>query len=173
MIDFKNIEYLKNGNSRQKMAYSDLMELKIFEKLKKFNPLLTGTIPIEIDLPESDLDIICQCENHNEFTVLLSNFFSDYDDFEIKTYFRDEVETTVARFRTENFLIEIFGQNISTEEQNAYMHMIAEYNILRKNNFEFRNKIIQLKSEGFKTEPAFAKLLGLDGDPYKELLKFF
>ena len=63
MIDFKDIGYLKNGNLRQQNAFDVLSELDIFEKLKEYNPILPGTIPIEIDLPKSDLDIICECKN--------------------------------------------------------------------------------------------------------------
>ena len=36
----------------------------------------------------------------------------------------------------------------------------------------FRRQIIDLKKQGLKTEPAFAKLLALTGDPYVELLSF-
>jgi hypothetical protein len=69
--NFRNIEYLKFGNERQKLAYSEIRKLHIFEKLKKYNPILTGTIPIEIDLPESDLDMICECKKHLEFSAFL------------------------------------------------------------------------------------------------------
>lgn len=57
MIDFTTIAYLKLGTPRQKRAYAVLKALRIFENLKQYNPILMGTIPIDIDidLPESDL----------------------------------------------------------------------------------------------------------------------
>jgi hypothetical protein len=71
----------------------------------------------------------------------------------------------------EEFPIEIFGQNKPTIEQNAYRHMIAEYKILEEKGEEFKQKIIELKKQGIKTEPAFGMLLGLE-NPYEDLLKF-
>ncbi|WP_050009687.1 DUF4269 domain-containing protein [Flavobacterium sp. B17] len=62
MIDFTTINYLKTGNQKQKRAYEILTKYRIFEKLKDFSPLLAGTIPIEIDTEESDLDIICEVD---------------------------------------------------------------------------------------------------------------
>ncbi len=50
--------------------------------------------------------------------------------------------------------------------------MIKEYEILEKEGEEFRKQIINLKEKGWKTEPAFAKLLGLKEDPYLELLNY-
>ncbi len=49
--------------------------------------------------------------------------------------------------------------------------MIVEHRILEQKGIEFRYKIKKLKSNGIKTEPAFAKLLKLEGNPYDELLK--
>ncbi|MGL4365226.1 MAG: DUF4269 domain-containing protein [Cetobacterium sp.] len=37
---------------------------------------------------------------------------------------------------------------------------------------KFQDKIVSLKRAGIKTEPAFAKLLELNGNPYEELLNF-
>lgn len=169
--NFRNIEYLKSGNERQKLAFSEIKKYKILEKLEKYNPILTGTIPIGIDLPESDLDIICECENHSEFSAYILQEFSNQRDFKIYSIIQNGIESTVANFKTENFLFELFGQNIPTEKQNAYRHMVIESRILKAKGFEFKQKIMDLKSSGIKTEPAFAKLLGLDGDPYIELLK--
>nr|WP_276169229.1 DUF4269 domain-containing protein [Zobellia alginiliquefaciens] len=171
MIDFKNIDYLKQGNSRQQSAYAVLVKHQVFEKLEKYSPLLTGTIPIEIDLPESDLDIICQCTDHREFEGFLKKHFGKEKDFSLTTATQNGMDTTVAIFKLDNFEIEIFGQNLPTEKQNAYRHMIIEHRLILKKGSDFRQAIIELKSKGLKTEPAFAKLLGIKGDPYVELLK--
>ncbi len=170
MIDFKNISYLQTGNQRQRLAYADLMELNTFEKLKNYNPILTGTIPIEIDLPDSDLDIICQCKDHNEFSKKLTKLFGEENGFSIHSREIKGTKTTIGRFKTKHFPIEIFGQNIPAEQQNAYKHMIIEHQILQR-KLDFKAKIIELKTNGLKTEPAFAELLGLSGNPYEELLK--
>nr|WP_282144523.1 DUF4269 domain-containing protein [Cellulophaga baltica] len=171
MVNFRTIEYLKSGNERQKLAFSEIKKHKVLEKLKKYNPILTGTIPIEIDVPESDLDIICECQNHSEFKAYLLDQFSQKKDFKVYSILQNEIESTIAEFKTDNFLFEIFGQNIPTERQHAYRHMIIERNILEEKGFEFKQKVKDLKSSGIKTEPAFAKLLGLEGNPYIELLK--
>jgi hypothetical protein len=49
--------------------------------------------------------------------------------------------------------------------------MIIEHRVLIEKGEKFRQEIIKLKRQGLKTEPAFAKLLGLDGNPYEALLK--
>jgi len=84
MIDFEKIDYLKNGSERQKSAYQILTKYRILEKLADFNPILTGTIPINIDIPESDLDIICYWTNKIEFIALLKKFFSKELYFSLK-----------------------------------------------------------------------------------------
>ncbi|WP_157447956.1 DUF4269 domain-containing protein, partial [Chryseobacterium sp. MOF25P] len=80
-------------------------------------------------------------------------------------------EFLVCNFKLEEFLIEIFAQNKPTIQQNAYCHMMAEYKILQEKGEEFKQKIIDLKKKGIKTEPAFGLLLGLE-NPYEDLLKF-
>lgn len=170
-IDFTNIEYLREGNERQQRAYIELTNLLIFEQLRDYNPILVGTIPIDIDLPESDLDIICHCSNHLKFADTLKLLYSSKDSFRMKISTWNELKSTIATFQSGGFEIEIFGQDCPTENQNAYRHMIIEHKVLNMKNDKFKAEIIQLKQEGLKTEPAFAKLLGLNGNPYEELLK--
>ena len=49
MHRFDDIAYLKNGSDKQRRVWQLLISHGIFEKLAPFDPLLTGTIPIEID----------------------------------------------------------------------------------------------------------------------------
>lgn len=66
-MNFDNIEYLQNGNDRQRQAYSTLSDNQILPKLKRYDPILVGTIPINIDIENSDLDIICCFADKREF----------------------------------------------------------------------------------------------------------
>lgn len=174
MIDFTKINYLKNGNERQKRAYEVLTRYQIFEKLKNYSPILAGTIPIEIDIEESDLDIICEVDLNFEKDFLEELSFKKIVPAEIEVTVEnimiENEKAIVMNFRLEEFSIEIFGQNRPVTKQNAYLHMIAEYKILQEKGEDFKQKIIKFKKKGIKTEPAFGILLNLE-NPYEDLLK--
>ncbi|WP_028891712.1 DUF4269 domain-containing protein [Tenacibaculum sp. 47A_GOM-205m] len=173
MINFKDIIYLKEGTIRQKEAHKVLLELNLFELLKNFNPILAGTIPINIDVESSDLDIICQSENHEDIVKVVREKHGKLPGFEVKTIpSYKNLKTTIITLEYKTFPIEIFVQNKPSEEQDSYLHMLIEYQILLKNNEDFKSEIIALKQQGLKTEPAFAKLLGLEEDPYEALLNY-
>ncbi|URC14595.1 DUF4269 domain-containing protein [Flavobacterium sp. B183] len=172
MIDFTTIDYLKNGNNRQIQAYEILTQHHILSDIAEFEPILAGTIPIAIDIESSDLDIICYWKNKTKFIEKLHVAFGSKNNYTIRETMIDNRESIIASFRIDFFEFEIFGQNIPTQQQNAYLHMLIEHKILQSKDENFRSKIIQLKQKGYKTEPAFAFLLGLNGDPYAELLKY-
>lgn len=172
MIDFGTIEYLKNGNQKQLQAFEILTRNKILINLAEFDAILVGTIPIDIDIENSDLDIICYWKNKTDFTEKLNSVFEKENDFSIREAIIDNKESIIANFKIDNFEIEVFGQNIPTKDQNGYKHMIIEHEILQSKGKNFRLEIIKLKQNGYKTEPAFAFLLGLKGDPYVELLDY-
>jgi len=171
-MNFKNIEYLQFGNDRQRRAYSILTQNQILLKLKSFDPILVGTIPLNIDIKGSDLDIICNFSERGVFEESIINNFGSERSFVIKKLENLDSSAIVAHFIIEGIKIEIFGQTIPTKEQLGYRHMIVENKLLTKYGEKFRQQIIKLKRLGYKTEPAFAKALGLEGDPYQELLKF-
>lgn len=171
-MNFDTIEYLKNGAYRQIQAYDILNLKKIFIKLEKYEPILVGTIPLKIDIASSDLDIICCFYNREKFVESVKNSFGNEPNFTIKEIINDEILAIAASFQADEFKIEIFGQNIPTKQQLGYRHMIIEYNLLQQYGEAFRQRIINLKNKGFKTEPAFAMELNLEGDPYISLLKY-
>lgn len=174
MIDFTKLDYLKIGNERQKRAYEVLKKYRIFEVLEHYSPILAGTIPIEIDVEGSDLDIICEVDFNFEEDflddIIWSKMIPMNVDLKAKCLHINGEKSLVINFKLEEFPIEIFAQNKPTIAQNAYRHMIAEYKILQENGKEFKQKIIDLKKKGIKTEPAFGVLLGLK-NPYEDLLK--
>ncbi|MBZ4037040.1 DUF4269 domain-containing protein [Flavobacterium sp. 17A] len=172
MIDFTDITYLKTGNQKQQLAFEVLTKHKVLENLADFDPILVGTIPINIDIENSDLDIVCCWKNKSDFIEKVKALFKNKKDFSIRENLINNRESVVANFYIDAFEIEIFGQNVPTKEQNGYKHMVIEDQILRSKDENFRLEIIKLKKSGIKTEPAFGLLLGLKGNVYEELLAY-
>ena len=167
--NFKDIYYLKNGNHKQKESYKILTKININNILKEYTPILVGTIPLGIDVENSDLDIVCQVYNFEVFKDILINNFSKYESFNIKY---KEKNIVICNFIVDKMEIEIYASNVESYKTNGYRHMIVEYKLLNLYGESFKEKIIKLKKEGIKTEPAFAQLLNLKGDPYEALLEY-
>jgi hypothetical protein len=172
MMNFSTIDYLKNGTPKQIQAFEVLTRNKVLTNLAEFDPILVGTIPINIDIENSDLDIICYWKNKTEFIDKLNSVFGDKSEFKIRERLINNQESVIANFKIDDFEIEIFGQNIPTKNQNGYRHMIIEHEILQSKGENFRLEVIKLKQNGHKTEPAFGILLGFKNDPYRELLDY-
>lgn len=169
-INFRDIHYLSKGTAKQQKAHAVLVKHHIMEKLAAFDPILVGTIPICIDTDKSDLDIVCYFSDKETFRKQLEACFGNERNFEIQELDRFNAETILVGFKLDGFEFEIFGQNIPSTEQNGYKHMLIEHQILLQKGEVFRQEIIRLKEQGIKTEPAFAQLLQLEGDPYEALL---
>lgn len=148
-----------------------LKELGIFEHLASYDPVLAGTIPLDCDIPGSDLDIICCCRDLDALTGLLRRLWGHMPGFRIARKMRDGEDSLVCDFETPSFPIQIFAQNRPTHQQNAVRHMLAEARLLAQGGETARQAIRKLKMQGLKTEPAFATYFGLPGDPYQALLE--
>lgn len=170
-MDFKQIDYLNEGNRKQKIVFQLLSSSGILPTLANFTPTLAGTIPIAVDTDKSDLDILCYWKDKNEFVRAVLSF-EDELDFDLSVKKINNLETVVGRFVKEGFQIEIFGQNRPVQEQEAYRHMLIEHQILLEKGNSFREKVIALKKTGFKTEAAFTFLLNLKGDPFISIFDY-
>ncbi|GAB3796372.1 DUF4269 domain-containing protein [Spirosoma humi] len=171
-VHFDTLDYLKTGNTRQKQAYSILTHHKIMDKLVRFTPILVGTIPIDIAIDSSDLDIICCWDDKQAFQATVLDSFNGHTGFRVHDYSEHNTDYVVANFMIDHVEIEIFGQNIPTRQQMAYRHMLIEHTLLTERGEFFRQQILDLKRQGYKTEPAFGKLLGFQTNPYEELLTY-
>jgi hypothetical protein len=170
--DWKNLRYLQIGNLRQQQAYMILAELALWPTLSGFDPVLAGTIPLAIDLPSSDLDVICEVDVPRQafFEQVLQEHYGHLPSFQLGSTSSKGYEAIVASFHYAGVAIEVFGQALPTSQQYAYRHLVVEQAILQVGGEAWRQAVQRLKQQGLKTEPAFALLLGLPGDPYEALL---
>lgn len=170
-IDFFTIEYLKQGSPIQRAGYEALIKSNVLDVLKNYNPVLAGTLPLDIFIEGSDLDILCFAPDLSLFENDLQHFSAEKD-FSVSKKQVTNVLSLIGNFKLHGFEFEIFGQPIPTLDQHAYRHLLIEHAILEREGSGFRNAIIDLKQSGIKTEPAFAQLLNLPGDPYDALLRY-
>lgn len=164
---------LKHGNAIQRRAYDSLLELRIFEVLSEYQATLVSTICLDIDTPNSDLDIICAVHNHARFIQTLEGNFSNQDEFSCREWKRasaKQTTTIVCRFNYQDFQVEIFGQPISIEKQSAYLHFKQAKRLIDLGGAKVKDAIRNLKLPGIKTEPAIASMLQLQGDPYQAVI---
>lgn len=146
-----------------------LKDHQIFQILAEFSPEFVGSIPIGVDLPHSDIDIICELKPS---ILNIIESFSSYPNYHLSEKVLGNVPSLICRFRLGSEKVEIVAQNLPTKKQIAYLHMIIEEKILKDKGETFRLSVLEKKKEGKNTEAAFAELLGLEGDPYSSLLEY-
>ncbi len=131
--------------------------------------MLAGTIPLDIHTETSDLDLLCQSADLEDVKQKITAQYHSVPGFEVQIKSIRNRPTLLARLGTRPFPVEIFAQNRPVTEQEGYQHLVVEYALLEENP-ALRDQVRQLKQEGIKTEPAFAQVLGLPGDPFQALL---
>ncbi len=167
--NWHDITYLERGTERQQRACEALRTIGVLDDLRDHGPVLVGTIPIGIDLPESDLDIICHARDAAAFSDCLERLNKNRSDFRLRRTMHEGLASVVADFAAEGFRIQIFGQDRPVTEQRAYRHMVVEARLLAIGGDTARRIIGQLRGGGIKTEPAFARCFRLSGNPYARL----
>ncbi|MEI1279560.1 DUF4269 domain-containing protein [Leptospira venezuelensis] len=146
-----------------------LKDHKVLEILSEFSPEFVGSIPIGVDLPHSDIDIICELKPS---LLKVLELFSSYPNYQITEKLLGNIPSLLCRFRIGSEKVEIVAQNLLPKKQISYLHMIIEEKILKEKGETFKLSVLEKKKEGKNTESAFAELLGLKGDPYSSLLEY-
>ncbi|RZK48240.1 MAG: DUF4269 domain-containing protein [Hymenobacter sp.] len=169
---WKDPRYLAVGTPRQRRTYALLASLGILTTLRAFDPVVVGTIPLDIDLPSSDIDIICEVAPADmpAFEQLLRTHFGHRPAFRAGGAASASGPALVSSFRYLEAELEVFGQALPTAQQYAFRHLVVEHAVLRAGGAAWRAAVRHLKARGLKTEPAFAALLYLPGNPYEAVL---
>lgn len=167
----RDISYLLRGSPRQQAAFQALQSLGLFEALADYTPLLVGTLPLGLDLPGSDLDILCEVHDSQAFTQRARSLFAHHQGFIVREKPIDSLPVVIVRLQYGGFPVEIFGQPRPVLQQRACRHMRIEARLLEIGGEGAFEELHRLRSSGYKTEPAFAQAFGLPGDPYDTLLE--
>lgn len=167
------LKHLQQGDGMQRAAARSVKQTRILKLLEPYTPLIVGTLPIDVHLPGSDLDIICQVKARATFAALLVRQFGKRPHFALRRTTLQKRPAIVCRFGHRDTLFEIVGMPIKTPSQRAYVHLMVEADLLNVGGRAARAAIRRLKHRGLKTEPAFAEYFGLGGKPYHAIAKLW
>ncbi|MET0241758.1 MAG: DUF4269 domain-containing protein [Sphingobium sp.] len=146
-----------------------LQSAGILAVLAQFDPHVAGTPPLGLDMPGSDIDILCHAPDAGAFARAVWAAFAEHAGFAMHQW-TSSVRPVIASFRAEGWEFEIFGDAVPVREQAGWRHFMVERRLLALGGEGFRTAVMQARSTGMKTEPAVAAVLGLGGDPYAALL---
>jgi Domain of unknown function (DUF4269) len=143
---------------------------RLFQDLAAFHPTLVGTYPLGLQVDGSDLDIVCACTDLEAFerTVRACVAALGVEDVRVE---HSALPAVVVAFSWQGIAIEVFGQDREVSAQAGFRHMVIEGQLLVIGGRDLRERVHACKRAGVKTEPAFARVLGLTGDPYAALLE--
>lgn len=161
-------EYLAQGTRSQRHLWDVLKHHQLLTKLQAFQPQLVGTIPLAIDHAQSDVDIVVGYQNQAVFLAACRKEFGHYHQFQCSQY----AAHAVCRFYCDGLLIELYAIEGASVATNGYRHFCIEERLLKLFGEPLRELIQKLKLSGIKTEPAFAHVFRLTGNPYEALFLF-
>lgn len=153
-----------------KPHYRDALgRVGVLSALSPFDPHVAGTPPLALDLADSDIDILCHAPDPVRFVCAIWTAFGEYSDFSVRQWVAGN-RPVIAQFSAEGWVFEVFGCVQSVRNQIGWRHFRIEQRLLSLGGATLRTLIMEQRRSGLKTEPAFAAVLNLPGDPYEALL---
>ncbi len=146
-----------------------LEESGALARLAAFDPRVAGTFPLGLDVAGSDIDILCHAADAQAFAGVVWQAFAHLEGFSMHQWTCGE-RAVVAVFRVAGLPFEVFGSPLPVDVQAGWRHFLAEQQLLETGGGAFFEAVRAARRTGLKTEPAFAHVLGMKGDPYEALL---
>ena len=146
-----------------------LEELDLLAHLAAYRPVVIGTPPLGIAVASSDIDIACCADDIDAFEEFADGRFGHLEEFARRNLVAHGEAAMLVSFRYGGWEIELFCQAVDVEQQWGVRHFRIEKRLLDMEP-HLRGEVQALKEKGVKTEPAFATILQLAGDPYEAVL---
>ena len=149
-------------DGRGAIARQEWLELEIEQVLGSFHPVDVSSITSGLDVPGSDLDIVCDLRPGG-YLETVRRAYGDLPDF--RTWVSGP--RTMVSFTGRRVGVELSAEPQAVELQQAYRHALVARRAVGLGGIELAEGVRRLRRvDGSKTEPALAKVLGLPGDPY-------
>lgn len=146
-----------------------LKRVGVLSALAQFDPHVAGTPPLGLDLADSDIDVLCHAPDPMQFLLVIWTVFGNYPAFAARQWVSGE-RPVIAEFSAEGWTFELFGCPQPVGEQIGWRHFRIEQRLLALGGTRLRTLVMEQRRRGLKTEPAFAAVLSLTGNPYQALL---
>jgi hypothetical protein len=160
---------LEHGDPLQHKAFGVLERHRVFETLAEFDPAHVSTIGNGLATDSSDIDVVCSFRSREHFEAVVQQAFCECPGFRLYRVQGRGEEAVIAAFE-DALEVEIYASFTKTEQHLAYRHYVIACRLLMVGGEELARTITERKRLGVKTEPAFAQVLRLEGDPYLALL---
>ena len=147
-----------------------LQSVGVLSLLARFDPRVAGTPPLGLDLADSDIDVLCHTPDPEEFTLAVWNAFGSHPGFAARQWVSGGCPV-IANFEAEGWTFELFGSPQPAEKQIGWRHFRIKQRLLSIGGEALRTLFMVERCKGLKTEPTFAAVLSLSGNPYKALLE--
>jgi hypothetical protein len=148
----------------------ELADSGVLDRLARFDPRIAGTLPLGVSLASSDIDILCHAPEPNDVADCLWQWRDRLPALTLRRW-TSEARPLVATFSVGDWPVEVFASPVEVDRQEGWRHFIVEERLLRLAGAPLRERVMSLRRAGAKTEPAFATVLGLSGDPYEALCR--
>lgn len=140
----------------------------VLDLLAGFDPRIAGTLPLGVSLPGSDIDILCHAPEPNDVADCLSEARERLPGLVLRRWISGG-RPLVAAFGIDHWPVEVFASPVEVDRQAGWRHFVVERRLLELGGEALRQRVLGLRRAGARTEPAFAAVFGLQGDPYAEL----
>lgn len=162
-------------------VYSTLKKSEILTKLQAFDPFVAGTFPLALETDESDVDILVGTSQLQEVLNCIDLNYGHESNFTVRDLNQDFEQRLkpsnyagfTASFELLGTKFEVYASSQPLFEQSGFRHFRIEERILALAPTAIKDEISRLRKSGYKTEAAFARALGLAGDPFLELLNLY
>lgn len=169
-LSLESVVNLENNRS----IFNNLKKLNILKDFKKHKALVAGTFPLGLNVADSDIDILLTSEDLKYTLSELKSKYGSYDEFKYEYVEAQSLDSLVVNFKFEGIEYEVFVQETSSVQQWAYKHFLIEERLLKYGGSPFKEKVLKLRQQGFKTEAAFCEALNIKyTNPFDSLLELF